>query len=91
MYYYTKNALCPGHSFAGGICARRRRKNFSPYVALQAWAGTPGVQLGEDSDRGLESSETGRRTGLLSCRNGQFIRECRGVGRTVETPNRETA
>lgn len=70
--------------FCSGICARRRRKNFSPYVALQAWAGTPGVQLGEDSDRGVESSETGRRTGLLSCRNGKFVRESRGVGRTVE-------
>ena len=29
------------YSFDGGICARRSRTNFSRYLALQAWAGTP--------------------------------------------------
>ena len=35
-------ASCQLYSSLGEFVQGRRRKNFSPYLALQAWAGTPG-------------------------------------------------
>jgi hypothetical protein len=41
VFHNTQIATRQAYSFDGGICARRSRKNFSRYLALQAWAGTP--------------------------------------------------
>ncbi|HVH70224.1 MAG TPA: hypothetical protein VNB49_03825, partial [Candidatus Dormibacteraeota bacterium] len=51
MFYNTQIDACQPYSFAGGIYATRRYRNFNPYVVLQAWAGTPASSLRNFSSR----------------------------------------